>query len=88
MKAGLAEMEGQQIVSKLTQIYLQDMRDSVTRKVLEAASVVRRTTRSLLTAMVPDISATCTVVLAKPSAKPSVLSSKLGRTRCRDRRWW
>ncbi|MGG6242067.1 winged helix-turn-helix domain-containing protein [Nodosilinea sp. AN01ver1] len=51
----VAQMEGQTVVSELARIYLQDVRDPVTRQVLEAASVVRRTTRSLLAAMVPDL---------------------------------
>ncbi|MEA5448646.1 winged helix-turn-helix domain-containing protein [Leptolyngbya sp. CCNP1308] len=51
----MVELEGQPVVSELARIYLQDVRDPVTRQVLEAASVVRRTTRSLLAAMVPDV---------------------------------
>ena len=51
----VAELEGQSVVSELARIYLQDVRDPVTRQVLEAASVVRRTTRSLLAAMLPAL---------------------------------
>jgi hypothetical protein len=43
------------VVEELAQIYLQDIRDPGLRRLLEAASVIRRTTRSLLAAMLPDI---------------------------------
>lgn len=41
------------VVEELTRLYLADVRDPLTRQVLDAASVVRRTTRSLLRAMLP-----------------------------------
>jgi hypothetical protein len=44
------------VVEELTRIYLADVDDPVTRKALNAASVVRRTTESLLRAMLPDVS--------------------------------
>jgi hypothetical protein len=43
------------ILATLTNIYLADTHDPVTRRVLQAASVVRRATRSLLRAMLPDV---------------------------------
>ncbi len=42
------------IVEDLTGLYLTDVRDALTRNAIEAASVVRRTTLSLLRAMLPD----------------------------------
>lgn len=51
----LKEVESQHVVTELTQLYLSDVSDSLARVVLEAASVVRRTTRSLLGAMLLDI---------------------------------
>lgn len=51
----LKEVESQRVVSELAQLYLSDISDPVGRMTLEAASVVRRTTRSLLSAMLPDI---------------------------------
>jgi len=51
----LKEVESQHVVTELTHLYLSDVRDPIARVVLEAASVVRRTTRSLLSAMLPDI---------------------------------
>ncbi|MGI8811147.1 MAG: winged helix-turn-helix domain-containing protein, partial [Pyrinomonadaceae bacterium] len=44
------------IVEDLTKLYLTDIRDPLTRQAVEAASVVRRTTLSLLQAMLPDAS--------------------------------
>ena len=44
----------QRVVEELTQIYLADVRDRLTRQALEASSVVRRATVSLLQAMLPD----------------------------------
>ena len=51
----LKEVESQHVVTELTQLYLEDVHDPVARLALEAASVVRRTTRSLLQVMLPDI---------------------------------
>jgi AAA ATPase-like protein len=44
----------QRVVEELTRIYLADVRDRLTRQALEASSVVRRATVSLLQAMLPD----------------------------------
>jgi hypothetical protein len=51
----LKEVESQRVVSELAQLYLSDVSDPVGRITLEAASMVRRTTRSLLSAMLPQI---------------------------------
>jgi hypothetical protein len=51
----LKEVESQHIVTELTQLYMADVPDAVARVTLEAASVVRRITHSLLGAMLPDI---------------------------------
>ena len=51
----LKEVESQRVVSELTELYLSDVRDPNVREALEAASVVRRITRSILSAMLPDI---------------------------------
>jgi hypothetical protein len=50
----LSALAGASVIGELAQMYLQDARDLRTRQVLEAAAVVRRTTRSLLAAMMPD----------------------------------
>lgn len=42
------------VVQQLTRLYLADVTDRNTRFAIEAASVVRRTTRSLLSAMLPE----------------------------------
>lgn len=51
----LEQVESQHVVSELAHLYLADVNDRVTRAALEAACVVRRTTRSLLRAMLLDI---------------------------------
>ena len=45
------------VVTELTRMYLDDAPDPLTRQALEAAAVVRRVTRSLLGAMVPEAAA-------------------------------
>jgi hypothetical protein len=47
---------GQRIVEELSRLYVSDIPDPQTRRVLEAASVVRRVTLPLLGAMLPDAS--------------------------------
>ena len=42
------------MLDELTQIYLKDVQGDLTRRAIEAASVIRRSTRSLLHAMLPD----------------------------------
>ena len=49
----LKEVESQHVVAELTRLYLADVQDPLTREGIEAASVVRRTTRSLLSVMLP-----------------------------------
>jgi hypothetical protein len=44
----------QRVVEELMRLYMADVRDSLTRQALDAASVVRRITLSLLQAMLPD----------------------------------
>jgi hypothetical protein len=51
----LKEVESQHVISELTRLYMADVPDPVSRFALEAASVIRRTTPSLLGAMLPDI---------------------------------
>lgn len=51
----LKEVESQHVVTELMQLYMTDVPDPVSRVALEAASVVRRTTHSLLGAMLPDL---------------------------------
>lgn len=50
----LQEVASQHVVAELTRLYLADVQDPLTREALDAAAVVRRTTRSLLSAMLPD----------------------------------
>lgn len=51
---GLEEAAMQRVVEELTQVFLADVRDPLTRQALAAASVVRRTTQPLLRAMLPE----------------------------------
>jgi hypothetical protein len=51
----LEDAATQSVVAELTRVYLADVRDPVTREALDAASVVRRTTQSLLRVMVPTV---------------------------------
>lgn len=48
------EIASQHVVAELTRLYLADVPDNQTREALVAASVLRRTTRSLLGAMLPE----------------------------------
>ena len=43
----LQEVASQHVVAELTRLYLADVQDPLTREALDAAAVVRRTTRSL-----------------------------------------
>jgi hypothetical protein len=52
LRAGL----GQRVVEELSSLFLADITDPQTRRALEAASVVRRVTVPILTAMLPDAS--------------------------------
>jgi len=45
----------QRVVEELTRSYLADVDDPVTRRALDAASVIRRITLSLINAMLPDV---------------------------------
>ena len=51
----LEEAATQPLIEELTRLYLTDVQDPVTREALDAASVVRRTTQSLLRAMLPGV---------------------------------
>jgi Transcriptional regulatory protein, C terminal/AAA ATPase domain len=51
----LEEAATQSVVGELTRLYLADVTDPVTREALDAASVVRRTTQSLLRVMLPTV---------------------------------
>ena len=53
----IREVAGDRLLEQLAEIFLADVPDAMTRKALEAASVVRRSTRSLLGAMLPDVDA-------------------------------
>lgn len=52
---GLEEAAMQRVVEELTRVFLADVEDPLTRRALEAASVVRCTTEPLLRAMLPDV---------------------------------
>jgi len=54
-KLDLEETAVQRVMEELTRIYLADVDDPLTRKALDAASVVRCTTQSLLWAMLPEV---------------------------------
>jgi hypothetical protein len=49
----LEDIVTQHVVDELIHLYLSDVQDSFTREILDAASIIRRTTRSLLYAMLP-----------------------------------
>ncbi|CAN5780765.1 hypothetical protein BH23CHL7_BH23CHL7_06790 [soil metagenome] len=49
------ELAGPRVIEELSRLYLADVSDPVARHALEAAVVVRRTTTSLLAAMLPGI---------------------------------
>ncbi len=51
----LQDMAEHKVIQELSRLFLVDVADSVTREALEAASVARRITKSLLGAMLPDI---------------------------------
>lgn len=51
----LKEVESQHVVTELTRLYMADVPDPVSRVALEAASVIRRITHSLLGTLLPDI---------------------------------
>lgn len=53
----IEEVAGERLLEQLAAIFLADVPEPMTRKALEAASVVRRSTRSLLGAMLPDADA-------------------------------
>jgi hypothetical protein len=50
----LEDVAVQRVVEELAHLYLADVEDRLTRKAVEAASVVRRITQSLLGAMLPE----------------------------------
>jgi AAA ATPase-like protein len=54
---GLEDAATGRVVTELTRMYLEDVPDPLTRRALEAASVVRRVTQPLLGAMLPDTTA-------------------------------
>ena len=49
----LEEIVTQHVVEELIRLFISDVQDPLTREILDAASVIRRTTRSLLYAMLP-----------------------------------
>lgn len=49
----LRDVTSQKIIPHLTQLYLEDVPDRITREALEATSVVRRVTQSLLRVLLP-----------------------------------
>jgi transcriptional regulator/AAA ATPase-like protein len=51
------EVATPRVIEELTRLYLAEVKDPVTRQALEAASVVRRMTTSLLAGMLPDVTA-------------------------------
>lgn len=51
----IAEITSPKIVDTLTRLFLEDLPTQEMRQLLEAASIVRRTTRPLLRALMPDV---------------------------------
>jgi uncharacterized protein (DUF934 family) len=54
---GMEDVATSRVVEELSRLYLEDVPDPLTRRVLEASSVVRRVTTTLLAAMLPDVPA-------------------------------
>ncbi|MDQ7829453.1 MAG: winged helix-turn-helix domain-containing protein [Armatimonadota bacterium] len=52
---GTEDLAAHRVVEELTRVYLADVSDAVTRQALAASSVVRRTTLTLLRALLPDV---------------------------------
>lgn len=51
---GMADVAAHAVLDELTRIFLADVQDPITREAVEAVSVVRRTTASLLAAVLPE----------------------------------
>jgi len=51
---GIGDIAASAVLDELTRLFLADVDDPITREALEATSVVRRTTTSLLQALMPD----------------------------------
>jgi len=56
-RPGLApsDVAGPRVLEELTRLYLSDVQDPLTRRAIEAAAVVRRTTTSLIAGLLPDV---------------------------------
>jgi hypothetical protein len=52
---GIEDVAAHAVLDQLTRLFLADVPDPITREALEAISVVRRTTTSLLAALLPEI---------------------------------
>lgn len=52
---GISDLAAQTVVDELSRLFLADVRDPISREALEAVSVIRRTTASLLEVLVPDV---------------------------------
>jgi predicted protein tyrosine phosphatase len=52
---GPEDLAAHRVVEELTRVFLADVSDVIARKALEASSIVRRTTLTLLKAMLPDV---------------------------------
>jgi hypothetical protein len=52
---GLDDVAATAVLDQLTQLFLTDVPDPITREALEAVSIIRRTTTSLLAALLPDV---------------------------------
>ena len=49
------DVAGPRLLDELTRLYVSDIQDPTTRRALEAAAVVRRTTTSLIASLLPDV---------------------------------
>lgn len=52
---GINDVAAHAVIDQLTRLFLEDVPDPVTRQAIEAASVIRRTTASLLAVVLPDV---------------------------------
>ena len=53
---GIEDVAAHRVIDELSRLYLADVPDPLTRRVLEAAAVVRRVTATLIASMLPDLS--------------------------------
>ena len=81
-RLGLEDAAMSRVVEELTRLYFEDVEDPLTRRAMEAASVVRRVTEPLLDAMLDGEGA---LALHRLLALPFVVPGRDGIARARVR---